>query len=104
MIDNKLMKEIKIGNVYRFYTSRTWRRKAAEIKMRDNNECQHCKRKGEFNIAECVHHIKELRDFPELALENDNLISLCSKCHNIIHEKFKNKQTERKRYKNKEMW
>lgn len=35
--------------------------------------------------AVCVHHIKELKDHPELALDDDNLISLCHKCHDRVH-------------------
>ena len=30
-------------------------------------------------------HIKHLEDFPELAYDNDNLISLCSACHRKRH-------------------
>ena len=35
--------------------------------------------------AEEVHHIVELKEHPELGLEDDNLISLCVKCHNLRH-------------------
>ena len=57
---------------------------------RDNYECQKCKSKGKYHKAETVHHIKHLRDYPELALDNNNLISLCYDCHNKDHpEKLK---------------
>ncbi len=42
-----------------------------------------------------VHHKKELKDFPELALVNSNLITLCTRCHNEIHERFKYQKSKR---------
>jgi hypothetical protein len=35
--------------------------------------------------AVCVHHIKELKDYPEERLDDDNLISLCHECHDKVH-------------------
>ena len=100
-----LIKVIKEGDTSKFYTSRTWRRKASHIRKRDNDECQCCKSKGLFRKAECVHHKKEIKQYPELALTDDNLISLCSSCHNEIHEKFKyNSKRIKKRYANEEKW
>ncbi|CAJ0571029.1 unnamed protein product, partial [Mesorhabditis spiculigera] len=32
-----------------------------------------------------VHHIKPLEDFPDLALSDDNLESICPTCHNQEH-------------------
>ena len=69
----------------RFYKTREWGQKRLEILERDNHECQRCKSLGLYSKAECVHHIKHLEDCPELALENDNLQSLCLACHNIVH-------------------
>lgn len=72
-----------------FYKSPEWRRVRELVIERDNYECQHCKAKGKFHKAECVHHIKHLEDRPDLALEPSNLISLCYACHNLEHpEKF----------------
>lgn len=42
-----------------------------------------------------VHHKKELKDFPKLALVNSNLITLCTRCHNEIHERFKYQKSKR---------
>ena len=72
-------------DIQKFYWSRTWKNKAAEIKARDKNECQHCKSKGRYRPIQCVHHIKHLKIFPELALDNDNLIGLCNSCHELEH-------------------
>lgn len=85
----------------KFYDSREWKRTREQVKERDNYECQECKHNGsvtidlnEFSenakrkkIALVVDHIKELEDYPELALEMDNLETLCVKCHNIKHDR-----------------
>jgi 5-methylcytosine-specific restriction enzyme A len=83
----------------KFYDSRDWKQLREEVKKRDNYECQECKRQGlvflntdELNksgkrkkIKLVVHHIKELEDHPDLALEIDNLETVCVNCHNKIH-------------------
>lgn len=49
-----------------------------------------CKKRGLFRKATIVHHIKHLKDRPDLALDENNLISLCGSCHDIVHpEKLK---------------
>lgn len=87
-----------------FYNGRQWRDKREAIKARDNYECQECRRQGKVaidiyepnkngrkKIKLIVHHIKELEYHPELALEDDNLETLCVECHNKIHDRhFKN--------------
>lgn len=86
----QLIELIKLSKEKTFYNSAVWISKRSEILKRDNNECQRCKIKGKYSKAETVHHIKHLKDYPELAIEDDNLISLCNVCHNIVHpEKLK---------------
>lgn len=68
-----------------FYGSTTWKAKRESILRRDGYKCQNCKRYGKSTPATTVHHIKPFEDFPELALENKNLISLCEACHNKEH-------------------
>lgn len=83
-----------------FYNSGKWRNMNGYIKERDNCECQECKRQGKVSldiyeknkndrkkIKLVVHHIKELKDYPELALDEDNLETLCVECHNKIHDR-----------------
>ncbi|WP_241475469.1 HNH endonuclease [Priestia flexa] len=83
----------------RFYNSSDWKRMRNEIKKRDNSECQECKRNGRValdtneyserakrkKIQLVVHHIKELEHYPELALDRDNLETVCVNCHNKEH-------------------
>lgn len=67
------------------YNSRRWRNKAKKILSRDNFLCQECKKYGRRTEATTVHHIKHADDYPELAWESNNLISLCRGCHNKMH-------------------
>ena len=46
--------------------------------------------------ATTVHHIKHYDEYPELALENDNLISLCDACHNYFHPEKAQKSNKKR--------
>ena len=85
VVSEKLLTAIKQGNVSKFYKSGAWTKKRKEILTRDHNECQVCKEKGRFSVANTVHHIKHLTDQPELGLVDSNLLSVCSACHNQLH-------------------
>ncbi len=95
------------GRVDKFYKSRLWtncRKKALE---RDHYECQMCKKNPKMNkivLANTVHHIKEIRDYPHLALELDNLVSLCRACHERIHERDLIKRETKNKFVNEERW
>ena len=107
---------------HRFYHSGAWQRKRTEVLKRDHYECQECRKRIttaskegrqlhgweiHLNRATCVHHIKELADHPELALDEENLMSLCDRCHNDIHGRVTNKIFTRKKKKKpvtREMW
>ena len=98
------------GRVDKFYKSRLWtncRKKALE---RDHYECQMCKKNPKVNkivLANTVHHIKEIRDYPHLALELDNLVSLCRACHEKIHDRLAKANESRKKhvkFMNEERW
>jgi 5-methylcytosine-specific restriction enzyme A len=83
----------------KFYDSPDWKQLREEVKQRDNYECQECKRQGKVfidtyeysekakrkKIKLVVDHMKELEDHPELALDIDNLETLCVMCHNKKH-------------------
>ena len=100
-----LLDAIRSGNTKKFYKSKEWRKKRKEIIRRDNKECQKCKDRGSYHKAETVHHIKYLKDHPELALVDSNLISLCNTCHNEEHpEKLEGYQEKKKRFMNEERW
>lgn len=104
-LPENLLKAIKNGNVRKFYKSAVWKHKRHDILQRDNFECQRCKEKGEYSEAEVVHHIKHLREYPQLALVDDNLKSLCAACHNEVHpEKLNKYRVEEKEFITPERW
>lgn len=43
--------------------------------------CEDCRAKNKIKTATEVHHIKKIRDYPELRLTLNNLMSLCERCH-----------------------
>lgn len=105
--------------VKKFYNSGKWKKKRLDILERDHYECQDCvKRLQEAAIksirlsaeerkirrAEEVHHIKELKEYPELGLDDDNLISLCTRCHNVRHGRYPKKFIKRKKRLTEEKW
>jgi 5-methylcytosine-specific restriction endonuclease McrA len=75
------------------YKDKRWLKKRQVILKRDDYLCKECKRYGKRRQAEQVHHINPLEEYPELILTNDNLISLCTKCHDKMHDRNNNKLT-----------
>lgn len=79
-----------------FYLTKEWRRKRKQILIKDKYECQKCKAKGMYSRATCVHHVKHLEEYEELALadfyideygrQHRQLISLCDSCHKDEHK------------------
>ena len=70
-----------------FYNSKLWRECRRQVLRRDMYTCAHC-----YARASEVHHVIEL--MPEnindinIALNPDNLISLCHDCHTKITKGF----------------
>lgn len=96
-----------------FYRSSSWESLRQEALKRDNYECQMCKREGKVHLDSQkvegerksiqlnVHHIKEIEDYPELALELDNLMTICLQHHNKEHGRFTRKPNK---WENDERW
>ena len=110
---------MKEKEVKKFYNSKEWRRKRLDILRRDMFECQDCRRRLSKAAAEgirltgndaqirtaCeVHHIKELKDYPNLALADENLISLCTQCHNLRHGRNPKRFIRKKKLVSEERW
>lgn len=76
---------VKQGRTDLFYNCRRWRRKRREVLKAAHYECAICKAAGKYTEADTVHHIKHLREFPMLAMEDTNLQALCPECHYRIH-------------------
>lgn len=95
MNQDQIRKCLADGNPLAFYTSYGWKKKRREVLALDHYECQRCKARGRYSRATMVHHVKYLRDRPDLALsvwdiEPDGtrvrqLVSLCCACHEAEH-------------------
>lgn len=86
----KLNKLIENDNADAFYHWKEWEQLRLEVLRLDHNECQMCKGKGRYRKAIIVHHVKHLKDRPDLALSIwDNgerqLVSVCKQCHEDLH-------------------
>lgn len=59
-----------------------WTKKSIEIRERANYLCEVCRDEGIWTYDDVeVHHIRKIKDAPELYLDNENLICLCQKHH-----------------------
>ncbi|TFI93091.1 HNH endonuclease [Carnobacterium divergens] len=98
-----------------FYSSVDWKKIRQDRLDLDNNECQWHKAEGKTLAAGMhdehgnlvvleVDHIKELAEYPELALDIDNLRTLCKDCHNKRHKRFNYKPSKKKRKWDDEWW
>lgn len=86
---------IEEGRIYRFYKSEEWLELRDQILFEAHYECEDCRAKGKYERAYMVHHDREVREYPELALsrtyrdengkEHKQLWALCYKCHEIRH-------------------
>lgn len=91
------------GRLEEFYNSKGWRKRSRRIIKAYHNECQMCKAEHRLTRATLAHHVKHLRDYPELAYEPSNLLPLCHDCHERIHERGAYARG-RQRFTNEEKW
>ena len=104
---------ISRDQIAKFYLSEDWKELREDVLQTFHYECQECIKEGRYTKADCVHHINEVRQRPDLALSRYyvddkgqrqyNLVPLCNTCHNIVHEKLINWQRKDK-FTNKELW
>lgn len=95
---DRLRRLIDAGQEARFYWWPEWAdpdpargTRAAVLKM-DNFECQICKARGRYSRGTIVHHVKHLRERPDLALSifdpdtgERQLVTVCKACHEEAH-------------------
>lgn len=98
-----LVELIRTDKVKEFYWTKEWRIIRKIRRRKDNNECQRCMRAGRYSPADMVHHIKEVRHYPILALDLDNTECLCNACHNKEHPE-KLRGYRRRKFDNVEQW
>lgn len=74
---------------HEFYKSREWQRCRESYLQSVGYFCERCKAKGKYTPAKIVHHKTYLNEGnykdPSVALNFDNLESLCQECHNKEH-------------------
>ena len=69
----------------KFRSGALWQRKRAEIVERDCYVCRLCLDEGKLTRDSLeVHHIVPIKVNQSLKLVNDNLITLCSDCHELV--------------------
>lgn len=92
----------------KFYRSKEWRELREKILADSHYECLWCSQKGLSSQGKTleVDHIKELKDYPELALEPSNLRVLCRQCHNERHHRSwaNKKKVKEKNYRVGDWW
>jgi len=73
----------------RFYNSKAWERVSAMVRKADHYQCVLC---GSARRPLIVHHVKKLKDRPDLALSlrdpdtgERQLITVCKRCHERLH-------------------
>ena len=101
---------IRAGNVKAFYDSTAWKILREQALERDKHTCQfflglwndgkHFPDKIKIVEAKYGHHIKPIKEYPELALELDNVTSLSFEAHEIVEDR---KDLFKKRMKKKQL-
>lgn len=85
-----------------FYNSKPWRRLSRRMIKAAHGECRMCSDAHRLTPAVLVHHIKHLREHPELAYTESNLMPLCHDCHERIHGR--GIYATREGFSNEEKW
>lgn len=76
-------------DIERFENQKKWLILKSKVLSERGRKCEICGSEIEIN----VHHILSRTEYPNLTLDEENLIVLCGKCHRKIHEE--NKRTWR---------
>lgn len=77
------------------YKGKRWEKLRKSVLKRDGYMCRVCRRYGKRVDAEVVHHIYPVSDYPEYRWCSWNLLSLCGKCHDKLHDRTNNELTAR---------
>ena len=96
--------QVTSGNIRAFYSGAAWKHAAAAARERDRNECQDCKKRGLYSPAGAVHHVVYLRSDPRRALDQSNLVTLCTACHERRHAGDAGTAGAAPSFRNEEQW
>jgi len=112
---NQLIKE---DALWKFYKGKEFRHLKEEVLKENHYECIECAKLHKLSMATTVHHVKPVREYPELALskfyidehgkKQIQLEPVCKSCHNRLHPEKWSKSLHKKQTKetfiNKERW
>lgn len=90
-IDKWVVECIKT-DYHKFYKSYIWKKFRSKIMLERKGRCEICWNGGKdgkgvrrYKKATTLHHKKHLKQFPQLALDRDNVILVCDECHKEEH-------------------
>jgi 5-methylcytosine-specific restriction endonuclease McrA len=99
------MRNTKNEHYHRLLKSYKWQTLRARY-LTHHPVCEFCEKKNKTSLAKVVHHVIPIEDAKDismmeaLAFDENNLMALCEKCHEEIHEqlgsRFKARKTSRR--------
>lgn len=103
---------IHAGQEEKFYDWSEWDHVREKVIRLDRSECQRCRAvHHRFRSAKLVHHVKHLKDRPDLALSvfdpdtgERQLVSLCRGCHEEVHPERQWRKIVKRDYVTAERW
>lgn len=103
---------IAAGREAEFYSWTEWQATRLDVLKLDNRECQRCKEeKKKYRKGKIVHHVKHLKDRPDLALSifdpetgERQLITVCKDCHEALHPESMRQYKPRRAPVTEERW
>lgn len=106
--------EIAKGNTDAFYNSTDWDILREQVLNRDKHECQffagkfkdgtHHPYKIKPVLATMVHHIKPIKERPDLCLDVNNCVSLSFEAHEIIEDRHQFEFKKKSKPLTEEKW
>lgn len=111
-LENWITKCQRENTMWKFYKSKYFRRLREAVLEEQHNECQVCLKHGEITAADTVHHVKHVREYPEMALspyyyedgeKKRNLIAICKACHAQEHPE-KLEKNKKEHFVTEERW
>ena len=87
------------SSLHQFYTGNEWKEVRALLMLDRSMMCECCGKLIHYKYQAIGHHKIELTmanvNNPEISLNLDNLMLVCNKCHNILHNRFGSKTQHR---------